>query len=86
MTCVCAGFTYDELEDVIRDQVKELEACKRSLERARAAQCQRITTLRGLVAQQAEDAGLWFKAATAPEAYLQQELRRLHTAFEDVLP
>ncbi len=38
--------------------------------------------LRQLVNQQAEDAGLWFLAETAPEAYLQQELRRLHAAVE----
>jgi hypothetical protein len=35
-----------------------------------------------LVQAQAEDAGLWFIAETAPEAYLQQELRRLHAAVE----
>ena len=34
------------------------------------------------VAQQAEDKGLWFDAKTAPEAYLQQELRRLHAMIE----
>ena len=38
--------------------------------------------LRQLVAQQAEDDGLWFDAKTAPEAYLQQELRKLHAAIE----
>ena len=35
-----------------------------------------------LAASQAEDDGLWFVAHTAPEAYLQQELRRLHAALE----
>ena len=35
-----------------------------------------------LVAAQANDAGLWFVAQTAPEAYLQSELRRLHAAVE----
>ena len=35
-----------------------------------------------LVHKQAEDEGLWFVARTAPEAYLQQELRRLHAAIE----
>lgn len=35
-----------------------------------------------LVNEQAEDDGLWFVATTAPEAYLQQELRRLHAAVE----
>lgn len=41
-----------------------------------------LAKLRQMVAQQAEDEGLWFNAATAPEAYLQQELRRLHAAVE----
>jgi hypothetical protein len=38
--------------------------------------------VRRLVDEQAEDEGLWFLAQTAPEAYLQQELRRLHAAIE----
>lgn len=38
--------------------------------------------LRGIVNAQAEDEGLWFQAKTAPEAYLQQELRKLHAAIE----
>lgn len=36
-----------------------------------------------LVQQQAEDEGLWFTAERATEAYLQQELRKLHAAVED---
>lgn len=35
-----------------------------------------------LVSEQAEDGGLWFVAHSASEAYLQQELRRLHAAVE----
>lgn len=35
------------------------------------------------VNEQAEDEGLWFEARTAPEAYLQQELRRLHKLIEE---
>ncbi len=38
--------------------------------------------VKDLVDEQAEDEGLWFIATTAPEAYLQQELRRLHAAVE----
>lgn len=38
--------------------------------------------LRSLVNEQAEDDGLWFVAETCAEAYLQQELRRLHAAIE----
>lgn len=43
----------------------------------------RVERVARLVAQQAEDEGLWFEAQTAPEAYLQQELRKLHAAVED---
>ncbi len=39
-----------------------------------------------LVNAQAEDDGLWFIAETASEAYLQQELRRLHAAVEAEAP
>ncbi len=35
-----------------------------------------------MVKEQAEDEGLWFEAQTASEAYLQQELRRLHRLIE----
>lgn len=35
-----------------------------------------------MVQEQAEDAALWCKAATATEAHLQQALRWLHYAVE----
>lgn len=41
-----------------------------------------LAAIRDLVASQSEDEGLWFQARTAPEAYLQQELRRLHALIE----
>jgi hypothetical protein len=44
---------------------------------------EKIKLIMQLVAKQAEDHGLWFKAETAPEAYLQQELRKLHQVIED---
>ena len=43
---------------------------------------ERLDKIRALVDRQAEDAGLWFQARTAPEAYLQQELRKLHAVIE----
>jgi hypothetical protein len=43
---------------------------------------QRYLLAREIADQQAEDDGLWFVAETAAEAYLQQELRRLHAAIE----
>ena len=42
-----------------------------------------IENIVAVVDKQAEDDGLWFIAKTAPEAYLQQELRRLHRVIED---
>lgn len=44
-----------------------------------------IAQVVALVEEQAEDEGLWFIARTAPEAYLQQELRRLHAVIESAL-
>lgn len=36
-----------------------------------------------IVNKQARDPGLWFMAETAAEAYLQQELRKLHAVIEE---
>lgn len=43
----------------------------------------RAKAILDFVAKQAEDEGLWLVARTAPEAYLQKELRRLHAAIEE---
>lgn len=59
----------DDLADLL-DQVAEVDVHLRS------------PLAKAVVEQQAADEGLWFGAATAPEAYLQQELRRLHAAVE----
>lgn len=42
----------------------------------------KIPTPATIVAEQAEDEGLWFVPVTASEDYLQQALRRLHAAVE----
>jgi hypothetical protein len=42
--------------------------------------------IRAKSAQMAEDDGLWFGAATAAEAYLQSELRKLCAVIEGVSP
>lgn len=44
-----------------------------------------LKQLSNLIETQANDEGLWFMAVTAPEAYLQEELRRLHEACEMVI-
>lgn len=41
-------------------------------------------TAMAVIEEQARDAGLWFIAETAAEAYLQQALRRLHSAVENM--
>lgn len=46
----------------------------------------RLVAVRVIARQQAEDEGLWFVAQTAPEAHLQQELRRLHAVIEKEEP
>lgn len=42
-----------------------------------------LQVARQIVAEQAEDEGLWFVAQYVTEAHLQQELRRLHAAIEN---
>lgn len=42
----------------------------------------KLEALTEIVDAQANDDGLWFFAETASEAYLQQELRRLHAEIE----
>ena len=43
----------------------------------------RLDDIQELVEQQAEDERLWSVPRTAAEAYLQQELRRLHAKIEE---
>lgn len=43
-----------------------------------------LAPLRALVDEQAEDEGLWFGIETIREAYIQQALRKLHDAIEEI--
>jgi hypothetical protein len=43
-----------------------------------------LKELQDIVDEQAGDEGLWFMAQYASEAYLQQELRRIHAAIEEL--
>lgn len=51
-------------------------------EEERLALLQRLKKIQARVDEQADDEGLWFRAQTAPEAYLQQALRELHRLIE----
>lgn len=41
-----------------------------------------LQIIRAVADAQANDPALWFKATTAPEAYLQRELRQFHACIE----
>ncbi len=60
-------------------EVKEIVEAWRS---GRLVDREAINPLKKMVDEQVLDDGLWFTAASAPEAYLQQELRQLHTLIE----
>lgn len=51
-------------------------------ERGWNAAMERINPALALAAKQARDDGLWFDATSAPEAYLQDALRKLAAAIE----
>lgn len=59
---------------------QEQEKERRKQEEKMRADIKKIKTL---VEEQANDEGLWFIAETAPEAYLQQALRKLHRVIEE---
>ena len=84
-----------------REELSEITALRAEVERLRkstpvarldAMEAERddvtaqLSDVQSLIDRQAKDDGLWFKAATAPEAYLQQELRKLHDTIECALP
>lgn len=86
------GSYVHRLADEIERLTSKLDACQEELE-ATGKLCDsaqemtkramdRLGAIRAVVDAQAEDEGLWFQAKTAPEAYLQQELRKLHEAVE----
>jgi hypothetical protein len=60
-----------EIHDGLRAEIAKHEAST-----------QRLLNIIAVVNEQAEDFGLWFDAVYATEAYLQQELRRLHSAID----
>ena len=76
-----------ELKKRVEDGIEALNASERIRARLVAENIElkgRVEDerLRETANSQAEDEGLWFEAQTAPEAYLQQELRRLHEIIE----
>ena len=77
------------LHQFAEDQIGRATAAEAALQMTKATHALKIAAVEAqrdaiqqVVDEQAEDEGLWFVAQTAAEAYLQQELRRLHAAVE----
>jgi len=66
------------LHEIAAAAQRRQEELETEIERLRAL----LAEIRAMVDRQAEDESLWFNARTAPEAYLQQELRDLHDRVE----
>lgn len=80
-----AGNADAETRHNVADAAREAEALREAL--AREAELREaLASIQALVDEQAEDEGLWMVYAMGEqritEAYLQQELRRLHDAIE----
>jgi len=82
----------DELKKKLKLQFKLPKQDKRRKAYREKSVKQELQTLKDAVSGlliivdiQAEDNGVWFRADTAPEGYLQNELRRLHAFIEDKL-
>ena len=67
---------------VLRRDLSGLAANTDFLEGKVATLEAKLEAIQQVVDKQAEDEGLWFVAARASEAYLQQELRQLHAVIE----
>ena len=61
--------------DILRNKLVAAQAINEHMQK-------RNETLEAVVNEQCEDGGLWFDAMSAPEAYVQQELLRLHRIIE----
>ena len=79
----------DEEIKNMKNEKKENEKVIKDLEEGKplkvlaASDIHGDTDLAEKLAKQAEDEGIWFIAETAPEAYLQKELRKLHRIIEE---
>lgn len=73
---------FDEGKAFQAKSQRDQDIAKNALERENGWRA-RLGAVQEYVSAQAEDEGLWFEAQTAAEAYLQQELRKLHAVIED---
>jgi hypothetical protein len=89
----CCGVRWEaaDIIDARDERITELKAELQHVtirfaeyveEKSLEAANKHIAVLKAAVDAQAEDEGLWFIARTAPEGYLQAELRKLHRLIE----
>ena len=64
----------------LKDMWTLAEGCETPFKKCQGRNCKghRLEAAMQLVNKQADNPAIWFKAETAPEAFLQQELRKLH--------
>ena len=84
---VLAKWTFEDVIEHLEDAraiepINELEIYRKWIPLLRIKKKREGDKVASTIEQQANDEGLWFYAQTAPEAYLQQELRRLHAIIE----
>lgn len=79
--CPNATHVHGELAKV-REELEGERNRRRILARHNQRHVAQLDELLAAVKEQADNEGLWFEARTMPEAYLQQELRRLHALIE----
>ena len=65
----------------LREIIGEMSPVARGLQVA-ITELARLDSVKKHCARQADDDGCWFNAETAPEAYLQEQLRALHRVVE----
>lgn len=85
--CLCTNCLLNRLgrhADTAERELAEAVRVRKNAEANYVELHRELARLRKMVNEQAEDDGLWFCARTAPEAYLQQELRKLHAAIEEI--
>jgi len=74
------------MSDVV-EQLRELVIRGSTLNHAAANRIDKLEAklkaIRDVVDEQADEEGIWFDAMTAPEAYVQRELRRLHWVVKE---
>jgi hypothetical protein len=80
-----AADEIERLREVLQLRTEAYDAIMAAISKRTLGEAMDVVALRAIRAksqQMAEDDGLWFRAETAAEAYVQQELRKLCAVIE----